>query len=83
MSEGKKQFWIHVIDYDARSGDLDAWVKDTEPTKDNKSHADFIHVIEKSSFDKAIEAIREAQKNWCIVPICDCPLCRVLKELGE
>ncbi|WP_374029801.1 hypothetical protein [Bdellovibrio bacteriovorus] len=42
-----------------------------------------VHVIEKNAYTKAVEALKKAQKNWCITPICECHICTGLKELGE
>lgn len=45
--------------------------------------AEKLHVIEISAYTKAVEALKFAQKDWCIVPLCECHICSTLKQLGE
>lgn len=87
MSENKspREFWITTINGKA------AHVGETKRirgTKWESTGCKDIHVIEKSSFDKAIEAFRKYGRHveYCKSKTgfdCDCGFSTTLKELGE
>lgn len=62
------------------------WLKVTDLTRNDK-HETHVHVIEKSAYDKAVEALKIANKNFHVNSIetaeADKKIAETLKELGE
>lgn len=92
MSEVKKprEFWVDLDD----EGDLEIYcgaVFENHPRQGPLQwQASLIHVIEKSAFDKAVEALKKHGRHFhnCLWHVrhydsdCQCGLSNTLKELG-
>ena len=75
-----REFWIDDILNVDRPSEKTAYVHEQD-TEKSDHHQKQIHVIEKSAYDKAVEALKWIKEEWCIEG-CECKSCETLRELG-